>query len=114
MASSTFRFGDIVLVRFPFTNQSASKQRPAVVVASDAYIIARPDLLIMPITSQLRPTALFGEVYLRDWESARLLKPSAIKPVLTTIEQSMVIRRLGSLSADDREALHKTIPALFG
>jgi mRNA interferase MazF len=28
-----FNFGDVVLVRFPFTNQAAFKQRPAVVIS---------------------------------------------------------------------------------
>jgi len=28
-------FGDVVLVPFPFTNQAASKQRPAVIVSSE-------------------------------------------------------------------------------
>jgi len=37
-------FGDVVLVAFPFTNQSGTKQRPAVVVSSNAYQRQRPDL----------------------------------------------------------------------
>ncbi|HEY6644283.1 hypothetical protein [Povalibacter sp.] len=32
-----FQFGDVVLVPFPFTDQSASKQRPGVIVSSAAY-----------------------------------------------------------------------------
>jgi len=43
----SFEFGDIVLVRFPFTDQSGSKQRPAVVVSSQAYHQARADVILM-------------------------------------------------------------------
>lgn len=74
-------FGDVVLVPFPFTDHSASKQRPAVVVSTARYNTARPDIILMAITSQLRATAAFGEVWLTDWYAAGLLKPSAVKPV---------------------------------
>jgi mRNA interferase MazF len=47
----SYRFGAVVLVPFPFTDQSTSKQRPAVVVSSAAYQQARSDLIIMAITS---------------------------------------------------------------
>lgn len=30
-----FEFGDVVLVPFPFTDQSAAKKRPAVVISKD-------------------------------------------------------------------------------
>ncbi|MGK7919931.1 MAG: type II toxin-antitoxin system PemK/MazF family toxin [Trichodesmium sp.] len=32
-----YKFGDVILVPFPFTNQTTSKKRPAVVVSSDIY-----------------------------------------------------------------------------
>ena len=36
-----YQFGDVVLVPFPFTEQSAAKQRPGVIVSSLAYHRAR-------------------------------------------------------------------------
>ena len=53
----SFEFGDVVLVPFPFTNQAASKKRPAVVVSSHAYNTARLDVVVMAITSQVRAIA---------------------------------------------------------
>ena len=69
-----FEFGDIVLVPFPFTDQTASKQRPAVVVSNRAYNAARPDVVVMAVTSQLRPSPAFGEVWIGEWREAGLIK----------------------------------------
>jgi mRNA interferase MazF len=100
-----FDFGDIVLVPFPFTSQAASKKRPAVVVSSRTYNAAKPDIVVMAVTSQLRTSATFGETWVQDWRSAGLLKPSSIKPVFATLEQVMVLRQLGRLSVADLGAL---------
>jgi mRNA interferase MazF len=48
---SSLRFGDVVLVPFPFTDQSGTKKRPAVVVSSTGYNSSRHDILIMAVTS---------------------------------------------------------------
>ena len=83
-----YSFGDIVLVPFPFTDQSATKRRPAVVVSSSRYNAERPDLIIMAVTSQTRPAGSLGEVQVKDWKGAGLIKPSVVKPVITTIEHT--------------------------
>ena len=51
-ATSRFSFGDVVLVPFPFTDQSGTKKRPAVVVSSHSYNASRRHIVIMAITSQ--------------------------------------------------------------
>ena len=108
-----FEFGDVVLIPFPFTSQTASKKRPAVVVSSPAYNLAKADVVVMAITSQLRPSASLGEVFVDGWQTSGLLKPSIIKPVFATIEQRLVIRHLGSLGAKDRVSLKQTIAEIL-
>ncbi len=109
-----YEFGTIVLVPFPFTDQSASKRRPAVIVSNHAYNQGRRDVVVMAVTSQLRPTPGLGEVWLHHWAESGLLKPSVIKPVFATIEQRLIIRSLGTLHPSDRVALHKAITETIG
>jgi len=109
-----YDFGDLVLVPFPFTNHAAAKQRPAVVVSSTAYNAAKPDVILMAVTSQLRPAPVLGEVWLAGWNAAGLLKPSAVKPVFATLEQRLVIRKLGGLTQDDKGALRRVIGQIIG
>ncbi len=54
------------------------------------------------------------EVWLRHWQAAGLLKPSAVKPVFATLEQGLVIRRLGALAAEDQDALRLAIGQIIG
>ena len=112
--TTSYSFGDIVPVSFPFTDQSAAKQRPAVVISSEAYHQSRRDLIIMAITSQVRPTQGMGDVTVQDWKSAGLLKPSAIKSVIATIEHTLVIKRLGRLKEDDQQKLRAVIAKIVG
>jgi mRNA interferase MazF len=109
-----FEFGDVVLVPFPFTSQAASKKRPAIVASNRTYNAAKPDVVVMAVTSQLRASAALGEVWVQEWKAAGLLKASAIKPIFATLEQALVTRQLGALHAADREALRRVIAQTLG
>lgn len=109
-----FEFGDVVLVPFPFTDQTASKRRPAVIVSKVPYNEVKPDVVVMAVTSQFRPSLSIGEVWIEHWRAAGLLKPSAIKPVFATIEQRLIIRQLGKLASVDQAALKRAINETVG
>jgi len=106
-------FGDVVLVPFPFTDQTASKKRPAVVVRADALHRESIDLVVMAVTTQPRAASSL-ETPVTQWQQAGLLRPSVIKPVLATLERSLVLKKLGSLQDPDRQALVTTLEALIG
>jgi len=109
-----YEFGDLVLVPFPFTDQTTTKKRPAVVVSSTAYHRDRPDLILMAVTSQVRPAEAVGEIAVQHWKEAGLLKPSVLKPLLATVEKGLVTRKLGRLDDHDRDALRRALKTILG
>ncbi len=70
--------------------------------------------MLMAVTSQFRPSSTIGEVWLRDWHVAGLLKPSVAKPVFATLERSLIIRQLGRLDPLDVVALRGALAQVLG
>ena len=106
---TTYRRGDVVLVPFPFSDQSTTKKRPAVVISSTLYNETSPDIVILAVTSKVEKSVGIGECLVSDWKDAGLLKPSAIKPAISTIEQTLVLKKLGDLSPRDSSSMDKAI-----
>ena len=48
--------GDVALLPFPFTDLTTTKQRPAVVISSEAFNARGYDIVVLAITSQIPPT----------------------------------------------------------
>jgi len=111
--TTSYEFGDIVLVPFPFTDQSVSKKRPAVVLSSQAFHRETADLIVIAVTTQARPWSSL-EVPITEWQGAGLLRPSVIKPVVFSLERRLVVKRIGKLQTADRSALKDAIAAILG
>lgn len=109
-----FKFGDVLLVPFPFTDLSASKKRPAIVVSSELYHHERNDVIVTAVTGYRDVPVYQGDVVIAAWKAAGFLKASIIKPVLTTLEISLVIRKLGALQEDDTKALRSALHLVIG
>ncbi len=78
---TTYSQGQGVLIPFPFTDLTTTKQRPAVILSSDSYNRTHPDLILAAITSQISAQLQPGEYLLSgsDQKAAGLPKPSVIK-----------------------------------
>jgi mRNA interferase MazF len=71
-------------------------------------------LNILAVTGRTRDTADYGEHSIEDWRAAGLLKPSVIKPLIATIEKSMVRKVLGQLAMIDLVAASRCLAAIIG
>lgn len=70
--------GDIVWVRFPFTDGVRSKGRPALVLSKDNYNERSEDILLVYITSQKRNSFQI-QIKASSLSEGKLAKPSYIR-----------------------------------
>ncbi|MHC5057728.1 MAG: type II toxin-antitoxin system PemK/MazF family toxin [Planctomycetota bacterium] len=90
--------GDVVLLRFPFTDLASTKKRPALVVSPARFTESRGDIVVLALTSRpQRDDAL----RLADWQAVGLPKPTWIKPLIATLNAGLVVRRIGGLAEGD-------------
>jgi mRNA interferase MazF len=63
----TYSFGNVLLVPFPFTDQSTIKKRPAVIVSSDRYNQQHIDLILIAVTSQTSSVTYPDNLVIYNW-----------------------------------------------
>ncbi len=100
--------GDVLLVEFLFSDESDRKTRPALVVSAEDYHRSRSEVIIAAITSNVS-RRLLGDYFVRDWQRARLLFPSAVTGILRTVKPSRLRRRLGTLSSTDIDGVDRAL-----
>ena len=89
--------GHIVILPFPFSDLSASKKRPALVVAS----LAGDDVILCQITSQPIRDRYALAIDKIDFSMGGLNRPSNVRPNrLFTADSSLILYRAGTLSPE--------------
>lgn len=101
---------DIILVRYPFSNLSNSKVRPAIVISTKHI---SQDILIVPLTSKIT-SLLPGEFVLTDWKKEGLNVPTAVKRGIYTVEKKLVIKTIGKLQQVDIDKLRNSLRSWLG
>ena len=108
--TTSYNRGTVVLLPFPFSDQSATKVRPAV-IANPAY--PSEDLLVVALTSVaagLRP----GEFAIQYWREAGLIYPTFGKRAIASVSSKLALRVLGSLRSADLAQLDTALRNWFG
>lgn len=113
-STTTYRFGDVVLVYYYHTDSPQVEKRPAVVVSSEVHNRDDIDIVLMPITTQEQHEDRHGAISINEWESVGLLWPSVIKPVLFTYDKNQVLRLFGRLAPPTRKKLIVEVAKIFG
>jgi len=89
--------GDIWIAEIPFTDGSASKKRPVLILWLDAQ-----DVIVAAITSA-SPRSV-TDVTLQDWQQSGLRVASVVRLArLDCLEQSLLIARIGHISQVDAQ-----------
>jgi mRNA interferase MazF len=106
---TSYRFGDLILVAFPFSSGTEAKQRPALVIldTSDA------DIIVARVTTQLYQSPY--DLLVTEWQRAGLLAPSVIRlHKLATLEKTLIRRPVGQLIAADCQRAAAILQQIVG
>jgi mRNA interferase MazF len=101
---------EIVLVRYPFSDLTNFKIRPAIAV--NAPHISQ-DIFIVALTSKTK-SLLAGEFILSGWQSVGLNVETAVKRGIFTIHERLVLKTIGKLNDVDAESLEKSLREWLG
>lgn len=109
----TYKQFDVVVVPFPFTETTATKKRPVVVVSDTPSFnqLVKKSVMAMITTTTHTPWAL--DTSITDLKSAGLKADSLIRMKLFTLDDSLVIKKIGHLALDDQLALSTNLKQLF-
>lgn len=100
-------FGDIVLLKFPFTDGISYKRRPAFIIND----FNDGDVIVCRITSQLYETPY--DIYLNNWESYGLKLPSVLRiHKLATLEKGLVEAKMGKVDDSTIDTIRKVFNKL--
>jgi mRNA interferase MazF len=109
----SFESLEVVVVPFPFTDRLAAKRRPALIVSSANFNRAHRQSILTMITSARGDWP--SDVAIRDWRQAGLDVPCKVRFKLFTLDDSLIVRKLWTLSRGDgevvREALGRVLAA---
>jgi len=110
---TVYNRGDVVLVRFSFSDETGERQRPAVIISSGAYHQSRQEAIIAAITSRT-DRILVGDHLIRGWQEAGLLFPSVATGTIRTIKQGMITRKLGIMPLPDMKRIDGNLRDALG
>ncbi len=105
---TTYNFGDVVLIGFPYTDLQGISKRPAIVL----YDSGDQDILVARITAQEYATDTDYKII--EWKNSGLLVESYIRlGKQATIDKKYVIRKLGALAESEPETIKSILRRIY-
>jgi mRNA interferase MazF len=105
---------DLVLLPFPFTDLSTTKQRPCLILAAFEPKGLPEHYVVAMVTSRLDSFQFPGDTRLAKWREAGLPKPSIVRLAkVVTLEHSLIRKKLGTLEPNDRAAVCRQFRKTF-
>ena len=98
---------DVVVVPFPFSDRAAGKRRPALVLSESVFNRAGHTILAMITTRSHHPWP--GDCSLEDHDEAGLPLPCLVRLKLFTLDNRVILRRIGHLSDADRKRVETSL-----
>ncbi|MCL1951207.1 MAG: type II toxin-antitoxin system PemK/MazF family toxin [Oscillospiraceae bacterium] len=105
---------DIILIPMPYTDLSAEKKRPALVLSGDAYNESCSDILAVMVTSTRHRMPYDIAIAEDDMASGELPKQSYVRSDrIFSIAQKLIVKTYGSVTDTFYQTVHDSVDKLI-
>ena len=106
----TFERFDVVVVPFPFSDRHAAKRRPALVVSEQGFNRTHGHVILAMITTA-KDSSWPSDTEITDRDAAGLKARSVIRLKLFTLDNDLLVKRIGALAEEDRTSVKRVLSA---
>ena len=91
--------GELLLVPFPFSDQSGRKVRPVIVISNDEFNEHSEDLLVVGVTSNISKDRYTLSLSNNDLEEGKLFSSCCIKVEnILKVEKELTLKKIGKIN----------------
>ncbi len=105
---------EIILLPFPFSDQSGTKKRPALIISNDKFNSTSEELIVCAITSNIDfPDPHSILIRKEDWKCGMYSESCVKASLVLTINKGIVLKKIGRLDTKRfREVMEKVYEIL--
>ena len=93
--------GDLLLVPFPFSDQSGRKTRPVIVLSNNQFNLNSEDVIVVGVTSNLSKDKYTATLENTDLENGRLFSKCLIKVEnILKLDKDLIIKKIGKIKKE--------------
>ena len=100
---------EVVVVPFPFTERAAAKRRPALILSKKSFNQSGHSVMAMITTTMHQPWP--GDTNLSGYRDAGLRVACAVRLKIFTLDNRLILKKTGNLSAADRNNIRRSLQA---
>src|SRR3989344_7785252 len=105
---------DLLIVPFPFSDQSGRKIRPVVVVSNNNFNTHSEDVIVMGVTSNVKKERYAISLTNKDLENGNLFTDCIIKVEnILRLEKGLVIKKIGKINENKLKEVHSILDKII-
>ena len=97
---------DLLLVPFPFSDQSGRKVRPVIVISNNKFNQYSEDILVVGVTSNISKDEYSINVTSKDLEEGKIFTQCCIKVEnLLKVDKELIVKKIGKIKKEKLKAV---------
>lgn len=105
---------DLLIVPFPFSDQSGRKVRPVVVISNNVFNSHSEDVIVVGVTSNIKKDRYGLSLANKDLESGNLITNCMIKAEnILKLEKGLIIKKIGKIKESKLKEIHSVLDKII-